>query len=1330
MIQHLFFEPVGWALIHFLWQAILIALAAKAIVGLINPRHANIRYLILCLGLFAMAISPVITTVVFMQNSNVESQVATHMGPVENRPPESDSIGLESDAATKSSTNFAPNISGNDPGVGLPAGLHLQSNMGDEASDAPIDISQSEIPAPTSIERLKVFCKPLVATLPYFWMLGVGLFGIRLGLGYFRVRTIRSSSRLVETPALLKSFNQLKNRIGLTQSIQLLSSSSISAPMVIGWFKPVVILPCSAITGLSPEQMTAILAHELSHIHRADYLVNLFQSLVETFLFYHPAVWWISNDIRKERENSCDDLVSDEIVSPRFYAESLLQLATRSSETSLALRGNGGDLLARIERICAPSQFRRSSGWLAAFIAALAIVLLVSGFLLKPAVNAMVAGAAIQESLEASDQTPQENQEKQNQKKSDPNDFPRSIEFNVTDENGKPVKDVKLHVGVWQHQYRDQGPRFPSLDYLTDEKGTAKAKLPESYYIVRVWARAEGYVPLFIHWEEAQIKSGVRPPEKYELQMTTGSTVSGVIVDDSGKPVEGAIVQIKAESTRKPNAISAEFSNRINGYITQADGRWRSDSVPPEDDVRISISVKHSDFPDQRFSIETPNGRAKTAKSVLQTGVKLEGTILNADGFAVDSGVVAIGNWQYETFPIGVGGKFETDWLPRDEKVNLTVFSPGSPPWTKAFDLAQGIKPQEIRLERAHKLKVKVVDESGAPIKGAYLQFEEWQQLRALYKIVESKTVDDEGKAQWNSAPADVVRFNVGARGYFFKSEIPLFADGKEHQIVLQRKIMAEGRIRDATTGESILNARVTPVIFLSPERVPDRPGIMRRDKTVTANDDGDFELEFHRQDCSFRLLFEAEGYQPFRSKMFKIGDVPDSFQVELKPATPTVKTIVDLQGNPIVGISAFITSPEERVERFDFKRFPEDATELRSDSKGQFKFQMRTKPFMLVAFSDQGIAELMIDPDQPDSKGKMTLNPWASLAGVLPEVARSQDTIVSVSPIKRKFYGTDLEYQFKPTSNHNFLFDRLPAGVVTVGLLVRNPTRPQYNAFDRTHFPVKLDAGEKRVVDFKKTIRFRAKFEFPDSIKDRVDLSKSNAGLRRKTPSVPIPEEYLPFDGDFKKLKKAFRGDRQKLDIITRSFTNHTTNINPDGSFELDLISPGEYVAHLVTTAKVEADGGDVVGSFIVEHDSLVNVPKEGSTTPVKIPVTAFPEPKLGELLPDFEFELGENKKRISEYRGKKVFLDIWSGRSKVTLMKNQKIDDLAQEFLKQPNSVVISLGSKSSGRSKRTFSKTDGIVEGDWISGVGNSRLLGLWRFPKYFVLDEEGKIVETGT
>ena len=113
---------------------------------------------------------------------------------------------------------------------------------------------------------------------------------------------------------------RLAERLALRRFVDVVESAGVAVPILVGWLKPVIVLPTSVISGFSPEQVEALIVHELAHIRRHDYLVNLLQAAVETVLFYHPAVWWVSGRIRAEREHCCDDLavtICDRLVYAR-----------------------------------------------------------------------------------------------------------------------------------------------------------------------------------------------------------------------------------------------------------------------------------------------------------------------------------------------------------------------------------------------------------------------------------------------------------------------------------------------------------------------------------------------------------------------------------------------------------------------------------------------------------------------------------------------------------------------------------------------------------------------------------------------------------------------------------------------------------------------------------------------------------------------------------------------------------------------------------------------------------------------------------------------------
>src|SRR5207247_9201321 len=161
-------------------------------------------------------------------------------------------------------------------------------------------------------------------------------------------------------------------RLRTSRPVRVLEAAVVQVPAVMGCLLPLILLPASALTGLSPLQLDALLAHELAHVRRYDYLVKLVQSVIETLLFYHPAVWWVSQQVREERELCCDDLAVAVCGDAHFYATALVgmeRLRGTPPAFALAATGPGGALMGRIRRLVAPVQVEIFPRWMAGVIA-------------------------------------------------------------------------------------------------------------------------------------------------------------------------------------------------------------------------------------------------------------------------------------------------------------------------------------------------------------------------------------------------------------------------------------------------------------------------------------------------------------------------------------------------------------------------------------------------------------------------------------------------------------------------------------------------------------------------------------------------------------------------------------------------------------------------------------------------------------------------------------------------------------------------------------------------------------------------------------------------
>jgi uncharacterized protein involved in exopolysaccharide biosynthesis len=210
--------------------------------------------------------------------------------------------------------------------------------------------------APELLRQISAFGASLDPSLPWvvsLWFLGVLVFSARWFQGCRWLRRLKT--REVEPladPVWIATLERLKRRLRVARPVLLLRSALAEVPMVTGWLRPIILMPASTLTGLTPAQLETILAHELAHVRRYDGLVNTLQNLLETVMFYHPAVWWISGCAREEREHCCDELALQVCRDPKEYAQALLRLEElRDVPARLAFAASGGSLLQRIRHV-------------------------------------------------------------------------------------------------------------------------------------------------------------------------------------------------------------------------------------------------------------------------------------------------------------------------------------------------------------------------------------------------------------------------------------------------------------------------------------------------------------------------------------------------------------------------------------------------------------------------------------------------------------------------------------------------------------------------------------------------------------------------------------------------------------------------------------------------------------------------------------------------------------------------------------------------------------------------------------------------------------------
>jgi beta-lactamase regulating signal transducer with metallopeptidase domain len=294
---------LGWSLLHFLWQGAAVALALACLDPWLRRASPVVRYRWAAAALLLMTLLPA-ATFQLVRGTKAEA-------------------------------------------VGSATAMLLPARV----APAP-PLADSSLP-----ERVRRGLDPLLPLFVAGWAIGVAVLSLRGFGGWALTQRLRRSGVVRAAADIEERMARLARRIGVRTPVGLRVSRLVEVPTVIGVVRPLILLPAGTLLGLSPDQLELILAHELAHVRRADYLANLLQTAAETLLFYHPAVWWVSNRMRVEREHCCDDLAVDTCGDPAGYARALAELeAQRSGQPSFAMAATGGSLLARIARLAGAPQ--------------------------------------------------------------------------------------------------------------------------------------------------------------------------------------------------------------------------------------------------------------------------------------------------------------------------------------------------------------------------------------------------------------------------------------------------------------------------------------------------------------------------------------------------------------------------------------------------------------------------------------------------------------------------------------------------------------------------------------------------------------------------------------------------------------------------------------------------------------------------------------------------------------------------------------------------------------------------------------------------------------
>jgi beta-lactamase regulating signal transducer with metallopeptidase domain len=899
-------ERLGWCLVHSVWQVAAITVVAALLLKCLERRSSQARYVTACLALLTMAIAPFVTFFLVGdrdENREMARRVAARArsSPASVMRADAQSI-VVADPAARSS------------------GIDAASNR-----DAHAKVMAHSLRADV--------LEPALPWLVFAWGVGVLVLSIRLLGGWMWVQWLVRRESLPVTKRLVERMERLKGRMTITRTVRLFESARAQVPLTVGWIRPVILLPVTAMTGLPSDQLEAILAHELAHVGRHDYLVNLVQSVVETLLFYHPGAWWISSRIRQERENCCDDCAVEACGDRLTYARALATLEERrSAGWLLAPSARDGSLLARVRRLLGvTATVEKPAGGLAGTLALLSVALV--GFTLFVAPPASEARAGI--------------------------DNENAIVGTVVTVDGKPVAEADVWLAAWAY------PRTRAATLgkaRTDSNGRFRLVVSNDKQTSRtlgwrvLWAHKNGLRPARLlppdNTKALDLEWG--PDVKITLDPPTPTTVR--LLNSEGKPVgDGKVSVVLLNDGRSilPDELSEQLARR-----TDSDGKVALSAFSPES--MRSVRVTHESYGTQDFYSDD-QGFKTSAELKLRPVVRVQGHITADDPNAVRGVPVYLSTYPKDLPQLTGQGQSETvtDDQGRFSVPALAIGQLSIRPELPEDSLYRAIKIPDYDLSPALRTAIEVplkrrihvrgvVRERGTgnPIEGVGVSFRSPEEVDGRLRSVQT---DGQGRYEALALP--------GSKSYLYLSEPRGYlkhdrgietkigeSDGLTlDPVELERGVTLRGIVVDEA-GQPVATANVDGKwqrIWSADS--PDHPGLSFASTfsaAATTDAQGQFVLEGIHPGANVTLEASADQARTDRPIQAAAGTAtPAKLVISGANTVSLVGRVVDAAEQPIAGALVQIRSrplkhdghPDPGPMRFD-------ASVIRTDRDGRFR--------------------------------------------------------------------------------------------------------------------------------------------------------------------------------------------------------------------------------------------------------------------------------------------------------------------------------------------------------------------------------------------------------
>lgn len=623
---------LGWTLFHSTWQFVCIAVLLWATLTAFRRRSANVRYVVAGLALLATFAGSVLTFHLVPDVVASRASLVTVGEP--GSAAASNSSVREAIDGSRAALSFVPPLESDYKRVSsLPWGERTEF-VGDSGPASPLgeaDVIDEATDAATSSTIMHVLA-PWVPWVSLIWIGGVVVLSCWHLSGWMGVQRLRRVGTSPVSRELANLVRTLSARMKVSQPVRVLQSTLVEVPIVAGWLRPVILLPVSLVTGLPASQLEAILAHELAHIRRNDYLANLLQTVAETLLFYHPAVWWISRQIRVERELCCDDAAVCACGSKTALAAALTEMEVSRIGVGPVLAATGNHLgftFRRVQRLLSPKVESHGASRAAAAVLALALL----GTVLTAGVVGLATAEDNEQGTRSADTSSETIASSENNSSSaddlrealtDPEplrsrraaaseaESPRSaVAGRVTDADGKAVAGALIEWGYYE------APPQGRQRTTTDGDGRYRLETTEYGVGFRLGVSAPGMAPVWrvvcptwIHTSEPVRDEDAVPPPQMDFQLEPMYSIAGTVVDRNGNPIKGVQVSARTASEGFYSSFSSPSppmqlpgDGVLYEAVTDAAGKFGLTGLPAKQ-IHLNVTAAHRHVNAQNYPVD------------------------------------------------------------------------------------------------------------------------------------------------------------------------------------------------------------------------------------------------------------------------------------------------------------------------------------------------------------------------------------------------------------------------------------------------------------------------------------------------------------------------------------------------------------------------------------------------------------------------------------------------------------------------------------------------------------------------------------------------------